>query len=392
MYPSNFNETGGIFVCQQVKELRRQGCEIKVVSPVPWASFPVKYLSKKWKRYSEIPKKAILDKIEVYYPRCLEFPKAFFFASSGKRMYWGIKKIVAKIYKDFRFDVIHSHIALPDGYAGMMLAKRYNKPLIVTIHGQDFQQTIYKNKKCKRNIEKVINFSRKTIVVSNKLKKIGEKELNINPEKLITISNGVNIEDIHQEKSNLTEKYKGKKIILSVSSLIKIKGIDYNLEAAARLKEKYPNLIYLIIGDGAERKTLEKLVEKLNLKNRVTFLGQLTHKKTMEYMSICDIFSLPSWKEGFGIVYLESMAHKKPVIACQKQGITDIIKNKEIGILVKPKNTNDLTNAIDFLLSHPNIGREWGKKAYGLVKKYYTWDSITSQLISLYKNILINKI
>jgi len=175
MYPSTFNEVNGIFVHQQVKEFKKQGCKVKVVSPIPWTPFPIKYLSKKWKKYSEIPQKMIWEGIEVYYPRYLEFPKALFFASSGKRMYKGFKKTIKEIYRDFRFDIIHAHVALPDGYAGMLIAQNYKKPLVVTIHGQDFQQTIYRGKKCKKNIEEVINYSKKTIVVSNKLKKIGER-------------------------------------------------------------------------------------------------------------------------------------------------------------------------------------------------------------------------
>ena len=58
MYPSSFNEVAGIFVHQQVKELVKQGCEVRVIFPVPWTPFPVKHLSAKWRAYAEIPKKA----------------------------------------------------------------------------------------------------------------------------------------------------------------------------------------------------------------------------------------------------------------------------------------------------------------------------------------------
>jgi len=389
MYPSNFNEIGGIFVHQQVKELKKQGCEVIVISPVPWTPFPIKYLSQKWRKYSEIPKKEILDGIEIYYPRYLTFPRALFFTSSGKRMHWGIKKIVAKIYKNFKFDIIHAHVALPDGYAGMMLAKKYKKPLIVTIHGQDFYQTIYKNKKCKKNIEKVINFSKKTIVVSNQLKKIGEKKLKIESAKLVVVPNGIDLNDIHpQNENDFSDKYQNKKIILSVSYLIKRKGVDYNIKAIAKLIDKYPDIICLVIGDGEERKNLEELVQKMNLKKYVKFLGQLPHDEAMEYISICDIFSLPSWDEGFGIVYIEAMAHGKPAIACQGQGIEDVIKDKETGILVEPKNVNNLTKVIDFLLLNPKEAKEIGEMGQKIVLENYTWSQVVEKIINIYKNIL----
>ena len=391
MYPSIFNEIGGIFVHQQVKELQKQSCEVIIISPVPWAPFPIKYLSKKWKRYSELPRKTNWEGIKIYYPRWLEFPKSLFFASSGKRMYHGIKKTICQIKKKFNFDLIHSHVALPDGYAGMLIAKKFKKPLVITIHGQDFQQTIYKNKNCKKNIEKVINYSKKTILVSEKLKNIGINKLNINPEKLIVIPNGINVEDLYDKKSPLSKKYANKKIILSVSNLIKVKGIDLNLHAIAKLKERHPYIYYLIIGDGIERKTLEVLVQKLDLKNNVEFLGQLSHKKVMEYMSICDIFSLPSWNEGFGIVYIEAMVHGKSAIACQGEGIDGIIRDKKTGILVKPKNVNSLVGAVNFLLSNPEKTKKIGEKAKKLVLKNYTWIQAVRRIIKIYKKTLKDK-
>lgn len=127
MYPSTFNEINGIFVHQQVKELTKQGCKMKVISPIAWTPFPIKYLRKKWKAYSKIPKRINWDGVEVCYPRYVEFPKALFFASSGDRMYWGIKETVDKIYQEFSFDLIHAHVVLPDGWAGMKVAKKYKK-------------------------------------------------------------------------------------------------------------------------------------------------------------------------------------------------------------------------------------------------------------------------
>jgi len=388
MYPSTFNEVNGIFVHQQVEELRGQGCEVKVISPVPWTPFPVKYFFNKWKKYSEIPKKMIWEGIEVYYPRFLSFPKALFFESSGNRMYTGINDTVDGIYKDFKFDIIHSHVALPDGYCGMLVAKEYKKPLIVTIHGQDFQDTIFKNKKCEVNIEKTINSSEKVIMVSDKLKKIGENLLNINKKKVTVIPNGINPEDNVKEKSILLRKYEKKKIILSVSHLKKSKGIQLNLKAISKNIKKYNNLFYIIVGSGKEQGELEKFSKQLCIQNNVEFVGEIPHKKVMEYMSICDIFSLPSYNEGFGVVYLEAMANGKPVIACKGEGIDGIIKDKETGILVKPKDIDSIVEAIDYLFSNPKKSKVIGQRAKKLVLENYTWEKNAEKTIKIYKEVL----
>lgn len=386
MYPSFAEKNRGIFVHKQVKEIVKQGCQVKVVSPVPLAQFPIKNLSKKWKDYSKIPLEEEIDKIKIYHPRYIDFPKALFFSFSGERMYRGVKNTVSDLYRGFRFDIVHAHTALPSGYAGMEIAKQYKKPLIVTIHGADFQKTIFKNKRCRDAVIKTINYSRKTIAVSNKLKRIGQNELDIEENKIEVIPNGIDTEEIFEGQSKLSEKYKGKKIILSVSNLVKTKGIDLNLKAIKKIEKKYPNLIYLIIGRGKERKNLKSLVRKLELERKVIFLGELSHKETMEYISICDIFSLPSWQEGFGIVYLEAMVQGRPIIACKGEGVKDFIKNKKNGILVEPKNVSDLSAAIDFLFSNLEKSKKIATEAKNTVFGKYTLDKIARQIISLYNN------
>ena len=388
MYPSTFNKIGGIFVHEQVKALVSKGVEVQVVSPVPWTPFPINYLSSKWKKYSAVPEKTVYEGINIWYPRYLTFPRAWFFASSGQRMYWGIKDIVAKICQKFQFDLIHTHVVLPDGYAGMKIAQKYKKPLIVTIHGQDLQRTIFKSEKCKRNIEKVVNFSEKTIVVSKKLKKIGEKYLEVNKDKIIVVPNGISMRDIYTGKNKNIQEYNGKKVILSVSHLIKTKGIDLNLRAIAKLRQKYPDIIYLIIGKGKEKKKLEKLINELNLKNVVVFIGEVSHHKVMEYMTFCIIFSLPSWNEGFGIVYLEAMAQGKPIIGCQGEGIEDFVEHNKTGLLVKPKDVDSLVKAMDYLLSNPDEARAMGERAKKLVLENYTWEKNAEKTIKIYKEVL----
>ena len=390
MYPSRFNEIGGIFVHEQVKALVAKGIKVQVVSPVPWTPFPINYLSSKWKKYSAVPEKTVYEGINIWYPRYLTFPRAWFFASSGQRMYLGIKDVVAKIYKEFQFDLIHAHVALPDGYAGIKIAQKYKKPLIVTIHGQDFQQTIFKNKKCRKNIEKTINFSEKTIVVSKKLERIGEKYLEVNKDKIIVVSNGINRNDIYTGKNKNIQEYNEKKVILSVSHLIKTKGIDLNLKAISKLKRKYPNIIYLIIGEGKEKKNLEDLVNNLNLQDIVKFIGEVFHHKVMKYMAACDIFSLPSWSESFGVVYLEAMAHGKPVIGCKGEGIEDFVENGKMGLLVKSKDVGGLTEAMDYLFSNPDEARAIGKRARKLVLENYTWEKNAEKTIEVYREVLNN--
>jgi glycosyltransferase involved in cell wall biosynthesis len=390
MYPSAFNEMSGIFVHDQIKALVKKGVEVQVVSPVPLAPFPIKYLNSKWKAYEVIPDKTIWEGIKVWYPRYITFPQSWFFASSGKRMYLGIKDLVVKIYQEFQFDLIHAHVALPDGFCAMMVSEICNIPFIVTVHGQDLQITLYKNTGCKKALYNVFKNTKRIITVSNKLKKIAQNNIGFD-EKNIVIGNGVSVNSQIKDKNRIKAKnYLNQKTILSVSNLITLKGIDFNLKAFALLIGKYSNLKYQIIGDGPEKNRLIKLATDLGINERVEFLGRLDHKEVIKYMTKADIFSLPSWNEGFGVVYIEAMAQGKPVIGCRREGIEDFVEHGKTGMLVQPKNIDSLVKAIDYLLSNADKAQDIGERAQRFILKNYTWEKNAEKTIKVYCEVIKN--
>lgn len=390
MYPSSFDKTEGIFVHEQVKALIKRGCDIRVVSPVPRTTFPVKYLSKKWLGYSNIPYSDIYEGVQIYYPRYTVYPKASFFHSSGERMFKGINDLVSNIHGEFPFDLIHAHVAVPDGAAAIRIKNKLKKPLVVTVHGQDLQVTIFRNPKCKKILRETFNQVDKIIVVSNKLKKIAEKEFGEN-NRICVINNGIVTNGYDFKKSNLKSAKHDSKTILSVSNLIATKGIDQNMYAISRLKNKYPDIKYKIIGDGVERKKLELLARNLRINDKVKFLGKLSHSKVMQHISEADIFSLPSWREGFGVVYIEAMAFGLPVIACKGEGIEDVITDSETGLLVESKNVDGLVDKLDYLLNNPIGAKQIGERAQNLVLSDYAWDNNAEKTIDIYKEVLENR-
>lgn len=389
MYPVNYNPVFGIFVHEQVKALSEAGIKVRVVSPQPWAPWPIKHLSKKWKAYSEIPEQDDIDGIPVYYPKYLHYPKGLFFASWGKRMYRGIRDTVAKIHKEFPFDIIHAHVALPSGNAASMLARDFGCPFVVTIHGQDFFYTIQRGRKLHRVIYETFRSSKAVMLVSKKLKDIGEESFPQEKSKFVVISNGVNPDALEPSpRIDDKESEDGSQTILSVSYLIPRKGIDINIRAIKKLVRKYPKLKYIVVGDGRQREYLENLAKDLGLKKHVVFVGLVDHKTALNYMKKCDIFSLPSWNEAFGVVYVEAMACGKPVIGCRGEGIEDFVKDKVHGLLVQPKDPDSLAEAMDFLLSHQEEREKIGECAQKLVFEKYTWAENAEKTIATYRAVV----
>ena len=386
MYPSKTNDNYGIFVHEQVKELIKQGNEVKVISPVPFIPKVFGYLCSRWKMYTEIPKRDKINGVDVYYPRYLDFPKNLFLSFSGWFMSLGIRRTFKRLNKKYNFDLIHSHVLIPDSYAAMLVNKKYNLPHIVTVHGQDFEYTISFSKLCRIRMFEVMKKVDAIITVSSKLKNIIKD--NKICDKIYIVNNGVSLNQFKYKEKDFESNS-----IISVSNLIETKGIDLNIKVVSKLKKKYNDIRYFIVGDGPERKKLMALVEKLELKDNVCFLGKLSHKDVSNILEKPYIFSLPSWDEGFGVSYIEAMASGNPVIGVLGEGINDVIVNGKNGFLVRPKNENDLFNAIDKLLSCKKLAKSVGIEGRKTVLREYTWRKKVEEIYDIYEEIVndINK-
>ena len=224
MYPVFYDLNNGIAIHKQIKTLKSKACEVLVISTIPWTPFPIKYMSNKWKLYSMVSNRKIIEDIKVFNPRYLVFPKAYFLASSGIRMYYGLKKLIKKLWYVFPFDLIHAHMAFPDGYAAMLLSRDYKKPLVVTLQSTDLDSTAKRNNSCLQSLQKVFTTADKIISPSPRLNK---QLFNLFKIKSNTIGYGIDPENIFIGNSNIKFKYKDNYILLSVSRLIKTKGIFY---------------------------------------------------------------------------------------------------------------------------------------------------------------------
>jgi glycosyltransferase involved in cell wall biosynthesis len=301
-------------------------------------------------------------------------------------MYKGIRKLVNKLNDKYKFDLIHSHVVLPDGFCSMLINKKLKLPHVVTIHGQDLQVTIHRGKKYKDNIFKVLKSVDKILLVSKKLKKVITNQEIMS--KSLVIHNGIDINQCAYKGKLKVDKPENSILVLSVCNLYKSKGVHLNIEAIAKLKEKYSNLIYWIIGDGPEKENLKNLVLTLGVENQVKFLGKLHNEDVMGYLESCDIFSLPSWKEGFGIAYLEAMCHRKPSIGVKGEGIEDAIKHKYNGMLATPNDVESLRQQLEFLIENKDKALKIGENGRKTVVENFTWENSASKVKEIYHEML----
>lgn len=140
-----------------------------------------------------------------------------------------------------------------------------------------------------------------------------------------------------------------------LSSSEKYKGYDHNIELLPALLEKHPNLIYLLGGkwDDLEKRRLDELVKKHQLEKRIRIIGFVDEAEVTDHFLLSDIFIMPSKKEGFGIVFIEAIASGLQVIAGNKDGSVDALRNGRLGALVDPDNLKDIEEKIQYFLDHP---------------------------------------
>ena len=296
---------------------------------------------------------------------------------------------IREFIKKNRVDIIHCHGYKSNFYG--LLASKGQVPSVTTNH--NWLTAHWKLKTYCLLDSLWIRFFDRIVAVSNEVKrdmlryKIPEKKIRV-------IDNGIAIERFEKlvETKNMKNQlgFEEKiRIIGTIGNLGTEKGHIYLLEAAKQILDVVKDLKFLIIGDGRLRKPLEEKSEELGIKKHVIFTGQ--RKDIPELLMAMDIFVLPSIKEGLPIALLEAMAAKRPVIATRVGAIPKVIENRDIGVLVEPKDIKGLRDAIMNLLNDPGRMNLLARKGFDRVCMDFSSDEMGKNYLKLY-NELINPI
>jgi glycosyltransferase involved in cell wall biosynthesis len=195
---------------------------------------------------------------------------------------------------------------------------------------------------------------------------------------------GVDLEQFHPQphetRSDVT--------IGSVGRLSPEKGLKYLLQAFAQIGTAQPRVRLILAGDGPERQRLERLATRLQLDDRVDFLGDLPHEQVPQVLARLDIFAMPSTYEGFGVAAIEAAAMEVPVVASNVYGIPDVVDDGVTGLLVPPKDVSALAQALRSLITDEERRRRMGRAARAFVAERYSWEKNTAEMESLYGEML----
>ncbi len=169
----------------------------------------------------------------------------------------------------------------------------------------------------------------------------------------------------------------------------KYKGVDTLISALPHVLKTAPNIFLVLVGDGDNRPRLERLAHDLNVGKQIRFLTNVTAEELFACYANCEIFALPSKGEGFGMVFLEAMAHGKAVIGGAHGGIPDVVEDGATGILVPHGDVAKLAQAITFLLENPARAREMGARGKDRLMNSFSFGQFQSRLTQILSSLVL---
>lgn len=369
VYPSEDKPQYGVFIKQQVDELKKLGHEVDVLLPSRGGD-------------NGVIAKTQFDGTQVFSVGYRVTRYELFLKRAAYKVYRQLKDFILRN----KYDVLAVHIT-GDAVLKMMtdIGKELGVAAIAHYHGLN----VWKEHVSRHRIREAF-YARRRVRMLKKAQAIvgvSDKVCDVVREKIdnlpvVTVYNGVETA-LFYPQAEKEEAF----TVVGVGNLIPIKGFRYLIEAFGSLYAERRDIRLKIIGDGVERAALEELVASKGLKNAVTFLGKLPYEDVAAEMRSSHLFVLPSYYEALGCVYLEAMACGIPTVGVRGMGIDEIIVDGENGLLVPPKDVDSLCEKMKMVIEDSNLAQKLGRNGRTTALKY-TWSASAAELDKVYRSVI----
>lgn len=371
-FPFASNPVYGTYVSEPIQRFAEYNLHSTVIAVSPLyrdRRRPLPSVDAEWLRYAQIPGNLGLTTAGVFlYRRSLRFVRC--------------------VHRQRPIDIIHAHSALPCGHAASLLAQRFDVPFVVTIHGLDVFNACFEpgTPAAKRRAQLSADVYRRAgsvICISRGIQNILTEGMP-QPVRSCVIYNGTDPRMFFPEETPAPQRAPN---ILMVGNLLRGKGHEVVLRAMAQVAVQFPDLQCKMIGEGSDRNRFADLACDLGISERIIFMGRQDRQSVAKAMRECTIFALPSRFEGLGCAYLEAMACAKPVIACEGQGIGEIIQHGHNGWLIPVDGVPEMAEALLRLLGSSDLRARIGNNARQTIVSGFTLMDQVRRLDSVYREV-----
>ena len=212
------------------------------------------------------------------------------------------------------------------------------------------------------------------------------------PKNVIVVYNGmknrfnprVHRGDGVRQRWNISSTYR---VLLTIARLVPRKGQDVVIRALPRIIDKYPEIVYICAGIGPYKTTLTRLTIDHGVSDHVIFPGRISDSEKYAYYDACDVFVMPSRKEGatvegFGLSFLEAWHTSKPVLGGRHGGVIEVVEDGVDGIIVDPEDVGAVADAILSLVSAPSMLKEMGRRGHAKTRNKFSDVIMADQFVN----------
>jgi len=258
---------------------------------------------------------------------------------------------ILRLCREHRIDIIHAHLEKP--ILGGLLASYFcNSHVVIHEHGPIFRSG-WRQKIYRLGLRLLAGRATVVLAVSEAVAKELAAKAKVKPDRIRVVHNAVNLDRFkpdEQKRRQFREQLGAGKddiVIGYAGRLAYVKGVDLLVEAMGLLAEKSSRYLLVLVGQGRQREYLEKLTERLGISRRVKFLGFCDN--VAEIMTAFDIGVVPSRQEAWGIVALELMSMKVPLVCSGVEGLAEIATDDETALLTSRNTAEEIAGCIERL-------------------------------------------
>jgi glycosyltransferase involved in cell wall biosynthesis len=363
------------------KSLARNGVKVYVVT----CDFP------------GAPQHEVIDGVEVFRIDSYKNPSPDF-ATWVYLMNVNMQKEAAALVNslDGKVDVFHAHDWLVAN-AGIGLKHVFRKPLLATMHSTeigrrngihfDYERMIHET-------EAWLTYEAwRVMCCSDYMVSHVRWAFGLPADKLVMVPNGVDAEAYGKFGNEDLSRFRSKfalpeeKIVLFVGRLVHEKGVHVLVNAVSKVLEKV-NAKFIIVGNGYMKEQLSGIVKNMGFAHKVMFTGFVDDETLRKLQKCADVSVVPSLFEPFGIVALEAMAARSPVVVSDTGGLSEIVEHDVTGVKVYPDNPDSLAWGIRKVLLDETYANWIKTNAYKKVQEKYNWDKIAQCTKTVYDTVL----
>jgi len=289
-----------------------------------------------------------------------------------------------------KFDLLHSHWLLPQGFVGAIAARLTGTPHVITIHGSD---VFALSNSLLTPFKRFALAHAEGVTVNSSATRQAVLGIHASIPRLVRIPMGVDPSPANpQQVRRIQDTYRNKDgpLLVFLGRIVEEKGVGDLMEAMADLVRDLPAVSLLVIGEGQDRQRFERLAATRNLGGRVHFTGWVAPADVPSYLAAADMFIGPSWQEAQGLTFIEAMLAGTPVIATKVGGIPDVVIHEQTGLLITPHAPAEIAAAVRKLAASPSLRKRLAENGRALAIHGFTREASARKFSELFAAITHN--